>query len=243
MDPLVESLLKSSIDDEGDPTRSPDASDLSDAEEFTQPVRSDVPTHGGRQTGPKGVLADHAYHKRQMQQQKAKSITTYNEHMLSKALTTTTFREDEIIKAQEEELFKDLENIRNKKKRFGTLREISSNQYVKAIDNELPNVSVIVHLYENSNPQCRLLNECLTQLAKKFVYAKFIRILAHDLEFDPIGLPALLVYKNGDLIANLVKITDEIGENNFDFKIVENVLIRYGVLNQHEDIDKEEEFL
>ncbi|RHZ76499.1 hypothetical protein Glove_197g48 [Diversispora epigaea] len=274
MDPLVESLLKSSIDDEGDPTRSPHASDLSDAEEFSQPVRSDIPTHGGRQTGPKGVLADHAYHKRQMQQQKAKSIATYNEHMLSKALTTTTFREDEIIKAQEEELFKDLENISsdeeekeairkyrekriieikqkefikfnggNKKKRFGTLREISSNQYVKTIDNELPNVSVIVHLYENSIPQCRLLNECLTQLAKKFVYAKFIRILAHDLDFDPIGLPALLVYKNGDLIANLVKITDEIGENNFDSKIVENVLIRYGVLNQHEDIDKEEEFL
>lgn len=35
MDPLVESLLKSSLD-EGDPIRSPDASDLSDAEDFAQ---------------------------------------------------------------------------------------------------------------------------------------------------------------------------------------------------------------
>lgn len=77
-----------------------------------------------------------------------------------------------------------------------------------------------------SIPQCRLLNECLTQLAKKFVYAKFLRILARDLDFDQIGLPALLVYKNGDLIANLVKITDEIGESEFDSEIVENVLIR-----------------
>ena len=63
-------------------------------------------------------------------------------------------------------------------------------------------------------------------MARKFVRAKFLRILANDLEFDPIGLPALLVYKNGELIANLVKITEEIGEINFDSDTVEKVLIR-----------------
>jgi hypothetical protein len=64
-------------------------------------------------------------------------------------------------------------------------------------------------------------------LARKFVRAKFLRILASDLEFDPVGLPALLVYKNGELIANLVKITEQIGEINFDSDTVEEVLIRY----------------
>jgi len=127
--------------------------------------------------------------------------------------------------------------IYQKKKRFGSLKEISANQYVKAIDNEPSNVCVIVHLYENSIPQCRLLNECLIYLARKFVRAKFLRILASDLEFDPIGLPALLVYKNGKLIANLVKITEQIGEINFDSDTVEEVLIRYGAININEDID------
>ncbi|CAG8773922.1 594_t:CDS:2, partial [Acaulospora morrowiae] len=112
--------------------------------------------------------------------------------------------------------------------------EISSSQYVKAIDDEAPNVSVIVHLYEN----VRLLNECLAQLARKFVCAKFLRILAHDLEFDSVGLPAVLVYKNGKLIVNLVRITEEIGENDFNIEIVEDVLIRSGALDPNEDVDK-----
>lgn len=125
-------------------------------------------------------MADHAYHKQRIQQQKAKQIAAHNERMLSKALITTTFREDEILKSQEEDLLKDLENISSdeeekeairkyreqrmremkqkefirlngggNRKRFGSLREISSNQYVKAIDNEIPDVPVIVHLYEN----------------------------------------------------------------------------------------------
>ena len=134
------------------------------------------PQHGGPQTGPKGVLADHRYHKQQAQQKKTAAIHAHNERILSKAFTTTTYREDQELKAQEEELLKDFENISSDeeenqilkkyreqrlkeikgtittnslKKRFGSLKEISANQYVKAIDNEAPNVCVIVHLYEN----------------------------------------------------------------------------------------------
>ncbi|CAG8518362.1 219_t:CDS:2 [Scutellospora calospora] len=247
MDPLVKSLLNSSLDDD-EPVKSPRTSDI---------YEDDSSEHGGRQTGPKGVLADHEYHKQYTQQQKSVSIAAYNERMLSKAFTTTTYREDELNKIQEDDLLKDLENLSSdeekqvlkkyreqrlreikeneiqkiNKKRYGTLREISSNQYVKAIDDEASDVCVIIHLYENSIPQCRLLNDCLTHLARKFVNSKFLRILAHDLEFDPIGLPALLVYKNGELIANLVKITDEIGETNFDSDIVEEVLLRSVFLN------------
>jgi hypothetical protein len=131
------------------------------------------PQHGGPQTGPKGVLADHRYHKQQAQQKKTAAIQAYNERILSKAFTTTTYREDQELKAQEEELLKDFENISSDeeekqvlkkyreqrlkeikgtittKKRFGSLKEISANQYVKAIDDEASNVCVIVHLYEN----------------------------------------------------------------------------------------------
>ncbi|KAF0466647.1 thioredoxin-like protein [Gigaspora margarita] len=266
MDPLVENLLKTSLDDE-DPARSPHHSDISDEDSSKIDNSYDYESysllqHGGRQTGPKGVLADHEYHKQYTQQQKFASIAAYNERMLSKALTTTTYREDELNKALEEDL-KDLENISSdeeekealikyreqrlkeikenenqklNRKRYGTLREISSNQYVNAIDNEAPDVCVVIHLYDNSNPQCRLLNECLTHLARKFIHSKFLRILAHDLDFDPIGLPALLVYKNGNLIANLVKITDEIGETNFDSDTVEEILLRYNALNVTESI-------
>ncbi|CAB4424594.1 unnamed protein product [Rhizophagus irregularis] len=268
MDALVESLSNSNLDDEQEPARSVHASDDSEDEsnEETSTQNNTVapPQHGGPQTGPKGVLADHKYHKQQEQQKKTAALLAHNERILSKSFTTTTYREDQELKAQEEELLKDFENISSdeeekqvlnkyreqrlkeikgtvttnlSKKRFGSLKEISANQYVKAIDNEPSNVCVIVHLYENSIPQCRLLNECLIYLARKFVKAKFLRILASDLEFDPVGLPALLVYKNGELIANLVKITEQIGEINFDSDTVEEVLIKYGAINKNEDID------
>ncbi|CAG8603002.1 5612_t:CDS:2, partial [Acaulospora colombiana] len=43
---------------------------------------------------------------------------------------------------------------------------------------------------------------------------------------------------NGELIVNLVKITEEIGETDFNIEIVENVLVRRGALNPNEDVDK-----
>jgi len=49
---------------------------------------------------------------------------------------------------------------------------------------------------------------------------------AREAEFDIVGLPALLAYKNGKLIANLVKVTDEIGEREFDANVIEEILIR-----------------
>ncbi|GET51024.1 phosducin-like protein [Rhizophagus irregularis DAOM 181602=DAOM 197198] len=253
MDALVESLSNSNLDDEQEPARSvhasDDSEDESNEEASTQNNTVAPPQHGGPQTGPKGVLADHKYHKQQEQQKKTAALLAHNERILSKSFTTTTYREDQELKAQEEELLKDFENISSdeeekqvlnkyreqrlkeikgtvttnlSKKRFGSLKEISANQYVKAIDNEPPNVCVIVHLYEN---------------LLMFNTVNSTIILASDLEFDPVGLPALLVYKNGELIANLVKITEQIGEINFDSDTVEEVLIKYGAINKNEDID------
>ncbi|CAJ0861932.1 18051_t:CDS:2 [Entrophospora sp. SA101] len=249
MDSLVESILlnHSFNDEEKEPTRTPNE-------------------HYGPQTGPKGVLADQAFHKQQMNQQKNESIKAYNEKMLSKAITTTSYQEDEKLlnlQNNDEELLKELEDVESneeekkilekyremrlkemkikqfhklynnngnssniERKRFGNLKEISSNQYVKAIDEEPSNVSIVVHIFDNSIPQCRLLNDCLANLARKYVKAKFLRILANDLDFDVVGLPTLLVYRNGRLIVNLVKVTDEIGETNFDVDNVEDVLTR-----------------
>ncbi|KAG9288930.1 hypothetical protein G9A89_019552 [Geosiphon pyriformis] len=267
MDALVESLLRTSIDDAvGEPQRTPEGSDISEGEEENQTIGDSLtfqapPQHGGHQTGPKGVLADHAFHQQMIRERQVASIASHNQHMQSKAFTTTSYREDELKKNSDEALLEEFENLSSDEEekealrkyrekrlkeinvgefskgdnpRFGSLKEISANQYVKAIDNEANNVAIVLHLYENFIPQCRRMNECLALLARKYVQVKFLRILARELEFDPVGLPAILVYKNGTLIANLVKITEQIGEADFDPDTVEQVLISNGALQSSE---------
>ena len=85
---------------------------------------------------------------------------------------------------------------------------------------------IIVLIRNKEIPECRVLNECLAHLARKYISVKFLRVQAREVEFDLVGLPALLAYKNGLLIANLVKVTDEIGEREFDANVVEEILIR-----------------
>ncbi|CAG8587426.1 4803_t:CDS:2 [Paraglomus brasilianum] len=266
MDPLIESMLRASLDDEKEPERS-DESGNSDTEDSTSnqaETAITVPSqHGGRQTGPKGVLADHAHYMKMERERKAAEISAHNKRMLSKAPTTTTYREDQAKKEADEKLLQELENMssddeeevlrRYREQRlseiqkaalrkrtgplFGSLREISASQYVKSIDNEGADVSVIVHLYENEIPECRVLNECLVHLARKYISVKFLRVQAREVEFDLVGLPALLAYKNGLLIANLVKVTDEIGEREFDANVVEEILIRHHALSANEVIN------
>lgn len=65
----------------------------------------------------------------------------------------------------------------------------------------------------------------LTELAKKYVLAKFIRVSAIDLDFDLVGSPAILAYHGGILVANLVRIIDEVGQR-FDVDSIEDVLLK-----------------
>ncbi|KAI9366698.1 Phosducin-domain-containing protein [Zopfochytrium polystomum] len=96
--------------------------------------------------------------------------------------------------------------------RFGKCTEIEVDDYVKAIDDEDPAVTVVIHLYQPQIEACRQVNTFLAGLAPVHPTVKFLRILSTkaDRDFDVAALPALLVYKAGDLKASLLRMTDEI---------------------------------
>lgn len=142
----------------------------------------------GPQTGPKGVIADHAHYERAKREEQQRARAEYNARMLAKAPMTTTYAQDEAEKArslqqgpdelvlehrrdtddeeddlllQDEEIMqryreqrlRELKQISNQKIReqhrlFGTVQDISANDYVAAIDKEWRTVPVIVHLYD-----------------------------------------------------------------------------------------------
>ncbi|KAL9937650.1 hypothetical protein V8E36_003195 [Tilletia maclaganii] len=74
---------------------------------------------------------------------------------------------------------------------FGHLREVDATGYVRATDDERPDVPVVVHIYEKSVPACRILTASLTSLARQYPHTKFVQVRALSVGFgltdDEIG--------------------------------------------------------
>jgi hypothetical protein len=98
------------------------------------------------------------------------------------------------------------------------------------------------------------MNYVLQKLAQKFLYVKFLRIIATDADaqYDDYALPTLLIYKvcaschhfrllsccsvvtyrvdcqNGDLVTSLIRVTDELPDN-WDQDDVEVLMAKYAL--------------
>ncbi|KAJ1567297.1 hypothetical protein HK405_006450 [Cladochytrium tenue] len=97
--------------------------------------------------------------------------------------------------------------------RFGKCEELTSDEaLLRAIDDEDTSVVVAVHLYDPRVEACRQVNVFLAGLAPLYPSVRFLRIVAKvaDSDFDPLALPAILVYQGGKLLCPLLRIVDEI---------------------------------
>ncbi|XP_019851966.1 PREDICTED: phosducin-like protein [Amphimedon queenslandica] len=131
-------------------------------------------------------------------------------------------------RAQRIQQMKEQAKTHGKKRRmFGNLTELRGDKYAVAIDSAPPDVFVIIHIYDEFFITCVKLNRCLADLAKKYPTVKFCRIQSHQLElskeFQEKGLPAILVYKSGNMIGNLLRVTDTLGES-FKMNDIEDFL-------------------
>ncbi|GJN91077.1 hypothetical protein Rhopal_004092-T1 [Rhodotorula paludigena] len=93
---------------------------------------------------------------------------------------------------------------------FGHLREVGMEQYVQAVEDEAPDVAVVVHLYEPQLSLCALLNSHLAALARLYPSTKFLRAQASEVDFmssdlDADTLPTVLVYRAGELETTWVR--------------------------------------
>ncbi|CAO3589104.1 unnamed protein product [Absidia cylindrospora] len=148
---------------------------------------------------------------------------------------------EEAIKAYRENRLAELKRMRHHTTRqdhrvFGTVQQVDADDYATVIDDEWRTVPVIVHLYDDTLEHCRQLDVILQGLARKYCLAKIIRVSALDLEFDLVGSPAILGYKDGILVANLVRLDDEVG-SRYTAEAVEDVLVRHEVLSEDDQYD------
>uniref|UniRef100_UPI00398F6D0F phosducin b n=1 Tax=Pristiophorus japonicus TaxID=55135 RepID=UPI00398F6D0F len=121
---------------------------------------------------------------------------------------------------------------------FGVVYDLENGeQFLEVVEKELKKTTVIVHVYEDRVKGCDSLINCLTCLAMEYPLVKFCQIKASNTgtgdRFSDNILPAMLVYKAGELIGNFVHITEQLGEEFFAVD-VESFLNEYGLLPERD---------
>ncbi|KAL7153243.1 hypothetical protein ABFS83_04G153800 [Erythranthe nasuta] len=95
--------------------------------------------------------------------------------------------------------------------KFGSLIPISGSDFVREVSQAPQDVWVVVLLYKDGFPECRLLLQCLEDLAKRYPATKFVKIISTECipNYPDRNLPTILVYNN-----SAVKAT-HVGVHNF----------------------------
>lgn len=118
--------------------------------------------------------------------------------------------------------------------KFGQVLALKNgDEFLQSVDQENKNITVIIHIYEDKFRACKTMNKCLVQLAQEYPTVKFCKILSTvaglSKNFKTVALPTLLIYKNGQVIGNFIRLGDEFGDE-FYASDVEGYLIEHALL-------------
>jgi len=211
-------------------------------------------------TGVKGVLADYAEAKEKFREKQAIEKQVLQKMFESQCITVNNQPEkNEEDELDEDDLFlkeyheRRLAELKNQNvsttehhsltPTFGFLRQISRDEYLDVIDNERNDIFVVIHLYQTYIQSCNKINKHLSELAPKYNTVKFLKIIASEAQpdFDEIGLPAVLVYRGGQLFKMFVPITLEL-PSLFTCKDLEVLFAKNGIIKSKADHVKKAKF-
>ncbi|XP_030624854.1 phosducin-like protein [Chanos chanos] len=119
-------------------------------------------------------------------------------------------------------------------RRFERVFDLSGGEeFLRAVDEEAKGTLVLIHIYEPEVPACQAMEGSLLCLALQYPHVKFCRVqgsaIGTSALFRSSALPALLLYRGGELVGNLVRVSDQLGDD-FYATDVEALLQEYGLL-------------
>ncbi|CAD7005092.1 viral IAP-associated factor homolog [Ceratitis capitata] len=127
----------------------------------------------------------------------------------SKQIDDMTLDElDELEDSEDEEVLQEYRKRRiaemralASKAKFGTVREISGQDYVSEVTKAGDGIWVVLHLYANGVPLCAIIHHHMQQLAARFPQTKFLRSIATTCipNFPEKNLPTIFIYHEGQL--------------------------------------------
>ena len=101
---------------------------------------------------------------------------------------------------------------------FGSLSEISKNDWIPEVTEGSNKCWVVAYLYQDSVVECRVMEEALTLLARKFSSIKFVKIRSTEAieNWPSRNLPTVFIYKNGNLQHQIVTLKQFNGSVSVD---------------------------
>uniref|UniRef100_A0A182S5X5 Phosducin domain-containing protein n=1 Tax=Anopheles maculatus TaxID=74869 RepID=A0A182S5X5_9DIPT len=205
-------------------------------------------------TGPKGVIQDWQRFK-QLEAERREQDEAEKLRLLKKLSITARTKEEDKAAERMSELdaeFQELMDedflleyqrkrmaemlaLMDKKGCYGELFHLKDGgEFLQAVDKEDKNTTVVIHIYREKYGPCVKMNQALTTLAKEYTNVKFCKFVSSDAGlsnlFKASGVPALLIYKGGQMIGNFVKLVDDLSDE-FDFSDVESFLVENGIIN------------
>jgi len=117
------------------------------------------------------------------------------------------------------------------RRKYGTLDAVDAAGYLDAVEKVPASTIVVVCIYDDQSEVSQMVEDCLMNIARKYDTTRFVKLHYEEAEMDAVSVPALLAYKDGDLVANLVAIIDEIPEGRaLSSGSLETVLKKHRVL-------------
>lgn len=121
---------------------------------------------------------------------------------------------------------------------FGSLIQVGQTDYKESVTIASEKHPVVVHLMEAGSEECQLLNNCLSVVANKFRAVKFVKVIAQEAiaNFPRTNCPTVLVYKDGNIVAQFVKMHAFAGRRTTP-AVVEWVLSERGIIKTELETD------
>ncbi|KAI9205379.1 thioredoxin-like protein [Polychytrium aggregatum] len=139
--------------------------------------------------------------------------------------------DDRVLESYRRQRLAEMQAVAAKEK-FGQVLQITKPDYTVEITEASKDAWVVLHLFQDYLPHCRLLNAHLATLAAKHRAIKFCKIVADQCipNYPDRNCPTFLIYGRGDLQAQIVGI-DKLGGLNARVEDVERVLVAVGALD------------
>ncbi|KAL3133995.1 hypothetical protein ABBQ32_008434 [Trebouxia sp. C0010 RCD-2024] len=115
------------------------------------------------------------------------------------------FDDDRFLEQYRQERIQQLKQAQNKAK-FGTVEQITRGDFVQQVTNAGEDVYVVVLLYKDKVAESAMLEECLTELAKKYPQSKFVKIISTECipNYPDKNVPTVLIYKDTQCLQHLI---------------------------------------
>jgi len=217
---------------------------------------------GGPNTGPKGVIKDWQRYKQLESEKRAEAEAERLALAKRLNLSCSSSRQDDEEKAREQKIEEEMDELLNDtfmqeymqkrlqemmstvvpKKKHGEVVNLETDlHFLNAVDNEEKTCTIFILIHEDEVAGCQAMRGCLQVLAKDYPTVKFCQIYSSvaglSKHFKVSGVPALLVYRGGQLISSFVRLTDQLGEDFFAPDL-EGFLKEYALLPSQEEMPK-----